>query len=164
MNMKSSFLLLLLAVIACGGAEDPFGIVTETPSVPISELLASPEELQAGQQTIKGEAYLWRNFEFTDDPNTRLRAIVHVFTHDSTPLPSNLRVTRMWVVNEPVVWETSNFEGDRPTQPPYRLEEYAINGPEWATGTLVDVIVRVEGVSEGSALLLMPGVSIVRTV
>ena len=156
-------LLLLLAVTACGGDGGPFSIVTETPSVPITELLASPEVLQTGQQSIEGWAYLWQNYSFSASPDHRMRAVVNVFTQDSTSLSSNFRVTRMWVVNESAVWETSDFEEDRPNQPPYQLEKLAIYGPEWATGTLVDVIVRVKGVTGKSALLLMPGVLIVGT-
>jgi hypothetical protein len=163
MNLRSSVLLLFLTFTACRGDAHPFGIVTETPSVSIEELLASHGELQVGGKTLIGEAFLWRDFMPTDRPDTRLRALVHVFTQDSTALPNGLRVTRLWVVNDPVAWETSHFEGDRPTQPIYQLERYAINGPEWEVGTLVDVVVRVEGVPGGAVLLRLPSVSIVRT-
>jgi hypothetical protein len=71
-----------------------------------------------------------------------LIVVVKIIPNDTLKFPVNLDADHLWVVNGKEVWSTS-FSDEKLPEGEYHLEKIARNGPKWATGIQVDVIVRL---------------------
>jgi len=56
----------------------------------------------------------------------------------------DIDATRIWVINDSEVWESTFSDEERPESvPEFKLEKVARNGPKWGPHITVDVVVRV---------------------
>jgi hypothetical protein len=62
---------------------------------------------------------------------------------DSKPIPAEVDLATIWVINGTEIWESGFGTEPRPPRPDYELERVAWNGPTWGPGITVDVVVSV---------------------
>src|SRR5512137_3176674 len=143
---KFAALFFGLLVAAC---RDPL-----IPSPPREELLAAPLVVTINGRDFNLETFIYRDLMPTSDPDGfPLYAIVYLTALDGQPFPDYIDSDRLWVINGDRVWETTFSDESRPRSPthPYQLEKMARDGPRWAPGDQVEVVVRVTTV--GTRLL-----------
>ena len=114
-----------------------------------------------GGQVLYLESYLWRDFMPVTTPEGRpLAAVLRVRAASGT-IPPSLDVDSAWVVKGDEVWATAPRVA-HPAEAAGELELVARDGPRWAPGEQVDVVVRVRSGST-RALLRAAGQRIRRT-
>ena len=73
-----------------------------------------------------------------------LVVVIAVQTADSTALPEGLDADVVYVIYEGQVWKAWLEDNPDSSQPPYRLEKVARDGPKWGPAVYVDVVVRLQ--------------------
>ena len=146
-------LLVIASLIAMvpAACSQPTAPSAENPT--LAALRAAPASVKVGTVTIVMTPYLWRDFEPPVPPGGRpLTAIISVATSDTAVFPP-VELEAAWIVNGGQVWHPV-LEYDPLVDPyPNTILKFGRNGPTWAPGTLVDVIVRVRDTS-GHAYLI----------
>ena len=119
-----------------------------------SELLEAPTAVSVGTRSLVLEPFVYRDF-MPGGPvgGTPMIAGLRIRATDGAPLPRTLRADSVWVVAGPHVWATLAGEHRFSDTAPFTYESVARDGPKWAPGTHVDVIVRVRD-GDGTARLL----------
>ncbi|MDQ7065299.1 MAG: hypothetical protein Q9P90_13770 [candidate division KSB1 bacterium] len=136
---RTLWLAAVLLVGAC--SENPVA----PPDIDIRSLQAAPEKLTVAGKSLILSCSLWRDFMPISPPDGRpLVVVIAVQAADSTALPEGLDADAVYVIYEGQVWKAWLNENPDLTQPPYRLEKVARNGPKWGPGVYVDVVVRLE--------------------
>jgi hypothetical protein len=93
-----------------------------------------------GTNSYRIETYLCRNM-FPPSPGL-LWAKVRLFETNGFPIPGSVTIPRFRVINGAAVWNV--YAPPRtPSTPPYVLEVTGGDGPYWAPGTRVDVVLEV---------------------
>ena len=142
--MRRLLLPLIGAVLTagCAGSTAPR---SDYPS--LATLRSAPTSAQVGSQTLILSAQLWRNFEPPVPPGGRpMTAVFVVSTSDTASMPA-VEADVGWLVNGTEVWRAVLENNELADPYPNTILKFAYNGPKWAPGTLVDVIVRVRDVS-----------------
>lgn len=130
--------LALLAGCSSGTATPQINLPTA------AQLRAVPVSLGISGKNLKGQTYVWRNMAPTvtlvGEPTPTQPMIVSftVKAEDNTAVPGGLRAERITVTNGTDVWTSTELE--------LQSDETSFgatvrNGPEWAIGTTVDVVV-----------------------
>lgn len=91
------------------------------------------------------DAYLYRDF-FPGGPipTTRpLIAFISLVNNDGLKISSELDVTRLYIVKDPLIWVSIPTISNDHAIPEYKLTKISNDGPEWETGILVDVVIEV---------------------
>lgn len=143
-------LLIFTSIIfwGCKGSK-PF-----MPTWPVNILLSAPEESEVQGRTYVLETYMWRDFMPISPPDGKpLIAIIRVCTKDSTQLPAELEIDRLWVIKGKDVWET-RFSGQGTRPNPFTLERVAREGPKWGPNVKVDVVAGLVHEAEDMIYLL----------
>ena len=149
------------AVVALLGCSDSVG-VGSNPAL-AAQLRKAPTSLQLGPVTLTAAAYLWRDFMPVSESNGMpLAGVFTVRTQDpSIHMPVNLDAA--WVLNGDMVWKAP-LEFDPLLDPaPGSIVMKAYNGPKWAPGTIVDVVVQVSATDGSPRFIRVAGVVIQRT-
>jgi hypothetical protein len=123
---------------------------------------AAPEKVEIDGREYTLAASLWRDYQPVAPPDGQpLVAVVKVSPSDMMPLPVDLVVDRVWVLNEKKEWSAAP---EQSTHEPVgaRLEATVRNGPKWDTGIKVDVVVRLKQ-GKQTWLVRQAGVTIKRT-
>ena len=140
---KCLFLLMISLAVLITACEKPKVIED-------SELLSnlksnSVDTLYFNSNKYVLDAYLYRDF-FPGGPipTTRpLIASVSLLNNDSVKISSELDVTKLYVVKDPLIWISIPTISSDQTIPEYKLTKISNDGPEWETGILVDVVIEV---------------------
>jgi hypothetical protein len=102
-------------------------------------------------------ANAWRDFQPVAPPNGQpLVVVVKVSPSDMMPLPIDIAIDRVWVLNDKEQWSAAPAPGAT------GLETAVRNGPKWGPGIKVDVVVRLKR-GKQTWLLRAAGVDIKRT-
>jgi hypothetical protein len=145
------FSLLIFASITFWGCK---GSKPFMPTWPVDILLSAPEESKVQGRMYVLETYMWRDFMPISPPDGKpLIAIIRVCTKDSTRLPAELEIDRLWVIKGKDVWET-RFSGQATRPNPFTLERVAREGPKWGPNVKVDVVVGLVHEAEDMIYLL----------
>jgi hypothetical protein len=109
-------------------------------------------------------ASLWRDFMPMAPPDGEsLVAILKVSSSDLMPLPADLAIDQVWVINGEKQW---SVRADQPSgadqSQATRLEQSVRGGPKWGPGIKVDVVARLKQ-GKQTWLLKQAGVTIKRT-
>lgn len=107
------------------------------------KLLEAPEALTIGNQTIKLDSYLWRDFMPGPTPGgSELIAALEFYVTDSTDFPGQLEPIKLFVILNNQQWETLLVEkqdsGDK-----YSIIRIARDGPKWGPKINVTVVVSL---------------------
>lgn len=100
------------------------------------------ETLSIGSNSFVLDAYLWRDFMPVSPPDGKpMIALNWLVDNNSVKIPGNISLTKQYVINNELVWE-SDYEDEvrGPDLPEYKAEKISRGGPKWETGIHVDVI------------------------
>jgi hypothetical protein len=122
-----------------------------------SDLTTAPAQASIDGRSFRLNVSLWRDFMPVAGPAARhpLQLSVQVIADDNLPLPDDVAIDRIWVLQGKTRWQP------RP-QAQWTLQAGAADGPEWEVGSSADVVVRLRRDRETS-LLRAPGVRVIRT-
>jgi hypothetical protein len=131
--------------------------------IPPPSLEQVPETLVVDDLRLVLECFLWRDFMPISPPDGRpLMATIRLVELDSLPLPENLDLEHLWVLNGEQFWSTAFEDEPRPPLPPFEIERVARCGPKWGPGE-VDVAVSVRHGSLEALYVKALGLPILRT-
>jgi hypothetical protein len=141
---SSNFLYTVVANLACEKA----GLVPLGAGVPPDPVNRGPvlahitNSIRIGTNICSIETLLWQNGMPMPPPPPGLLATVRLVETNGFAIPASVAMTRIWVINGSAIWATFAPPPEKPT-PPYVLETTIRNGPYWAAGTRVDVVLEV---------------------
>lgn len=162
---------VLLAAVGCK-KEQRLEATTEPASKPApgAEMLpAGADSLEPatviGDQEVRLEAYLWRDFmpgSSSEPEGHPLRGVVRIFSVDGQPIESTLDIEYVWVDHDDSIWGNA-MPDPTPMEPSSAIQENFAGGPEWATGSKVDVVVRLVDQNGLTSYLRVNDIAIVTT-
>jgi hypothetical protein len=134
---------LVYSVVILTGCEDEATPLQGCSSL-ICELRSAPDTLSVSGHRYALWTYLWRDFQPISPPDGKpLIALVRLIEVDSLPIPAEVDLDTIWVINDPDIWGSELQDEPSPPRPNYELERIARNGPKWGPGIAVDVVVGV---------------------
>ena len=141
---------------------------TSTPQTNLptaAQLRAVQTSVGVAGKTLKGSTYVWRDLMPTvivpGQPTTSgIMVTCTVKTEDNAAVPGGLRAERITVANGEEVWSSTEVE--------IRSDENSFgatvrNGPEFAVGSSLDVVIYFRDSSGGVYELRAPGAVVVAT-
>ena len=132
-------------VVACAD-RDPIAPIAA------SEIASAPMQINVEGVEVLLQAYLYRDFAPVSPPNGQpMIASVRVKAVNQRALPSSLRPESLHVVHGSEVWSAEPVR-ESISSDPTQMEFVARGGPKWATGSTVDVVLRLR---HGSTTLLL---------
>jgi hypothetical protein len=150
--------MLSLALVIVAGCGTACRCCRRTSAAPAS----APERVEIDGREYTLSANAWRDFQPVAPPDGQpLVVVVKVAAADRTPVPANISVDRVWVLNGTEQW-TAKPEKTIQEQAVSHLETSIRGGPKWGPGIKVDVVVQLK---QGKQMWLIraPGVDIKRT-
>jgi hypothetical protein len=158
MRLARIFLLLGVAVSACGctAAQATKVDSKETTEVrTLNELRSAPEQLEFAGRQLKLEAYLYRDFMPSVGASrpSLLIGSIKLKTVDDQALPKGVQVEAVWVINGYQSWTPAVKEVRKGKEDSASWEIVVRDGPPWAPGIQVDVIVLLKDEQGQSHLL-----------
>lgn len=125
----------------------------------LDELRSAPTQVSVDGKALVLGAELWRDFMPVSPPDGQpLVAVLQLRTQDGSPAPAGVALRQVYVVFSDQLWAAEPRRED-----PGSDRWVARNGPKWAPGARVDVVVRLEGADGKAYLLRAPDVTIGRT-
>jgi hypothetical protein len=149
--------LSLLVVCACsrGGPTGPDSLLD-------SNLTNAPTSTVLAGHTLTLRASLWRDFQPITPPDGKpLVAVLQVNTDNGSAVPSTIRAELVSVIYGTQVWSSVPQEERARVETAPLYEVVARDGPKWAPGVTVDVVVRLRD-GNGPASLLRATNQLVR--
>lgn len=137
---KIIIVLILLTAVSCSDDQSPTGKLL----VDIDALQKSPTQLKLDSTTsLALEVTLWRDFmPISPEDGKPMFALVKLFTVDSTVLPSNINIDKLWVINDREVWEADLVTVSIDDQI-FQITKRASGGPKWEPKIYVEAVVRI---------------------
>ncbi len=148
--MKTALVLMAVVALLGGCSHCCRRGATQDPA-------AAPESALVDGRELRLSAELWRDFQPMAPPDGQgLMAALSIGADDGLPLPGDVAISGVWVLNDKERWAPA-FSG-----PAGMLVANLTDGPKWAPGTQVDVVVRLTR-DKQAWLLRAAGVPIRRT-
>jgi hypothetical protein len=117
----------------------------------------------SSKHVIEAEAY--RNFfPGSSIPTKRpLIASVSLVNLDSVRISTDLDITKLYIINDPLIWISSPTSASSQSIPWYKLRLISNDGPEWDTNILVDVVLEIwNSVNRENYLMIVRDITIER--
>jgi hypothetical protein len=117
----------------------------------------------SSKHVIEAEAY--RNFfPGSSIPTKRpLIASVSLVNLDSVRISTDLDITKLYIIKDPIIWVSSPTSTNSQSIPEYKLSKFSNDGPEWDTNILVDVVLEIwNSVNRESYLMIVRDITIER--
>ena len=117
----------------------------------------------SSKHVIEAEAY--RNFfPGSSIPTKRpLVAYVSLVNLDTINISTDLEITKLYIINDPLIWISSPTSASSQSIPWYKLRLISNDGPEWDTNILVDVVLEIwNSVNRESYLMIVRDITIER--
>ena len=111
------------------------------------------------------EAEVYRNFfPGSSIPTKRpLIAQVSLVNLDSVKISTDLDITKIYIIRDPLIWVSSPTSTSSQNIPEYKLSKFSNDGPEWDTNILVDVVLEIRNsFTKESYLLIVRDITIER--
>ena len=111
------------------------------------------------------EAELYRNFfPGSSIPTKRpLIAQVYLVNLDSVKISTDLDITKIYIIRDPLIWISSPASTSNQNIPEYKLSKFSNDGPEWDTNILVDVVLEIwNSLTKESNLMIVRDIPIER--
>lgn len=137
MKYFNFFSLLLIIFAGCSSSKQ--GDIVQ---IDIDKLRGAPSEIKLDGVTYSLEAYIWRDLMPDIDTvnNKGLMASVKLKSADGSPIHSNVKITKLWILNKEIVWKAKPLRFTHLAADV--LEVYASEGPWWEPGVKVNVAVQ----------------------
>jgi hypothetical protein len=140
--------LVFLTLLFTGCGRNPSAPIVQVPP----EIANAPNEIVVGGTTLRLETYLWRDFQPSTSPDTRLLAQLRIQAGTGNLIPPGLAVEKAWLILDHEAWvSTPRQEG--PPSSESNLEYMSRGGPSWSVGALITAVVQVRDASNNSYLL-----------
>ena len=140
--------LVFLTLLLTGCGRHPSAPIVRVPP----EIVNAPSEIVVGSTTLRLETYLWRNFQPSESPDTRLLAQLRIRAGTGSVIPPGLALEKAWLILNNEAWvSTPRQEG--PPSSENNLEYMSRGGPSWSVGTLITAVVQVRDASNKAYLL-----------
>lgn len=134
--------LVFLTLLVAGCSRNPSAPIVEVPP----EIVNAPHEIVVGGTALQLGTYLWRDFQPSTSPDTRLLAQLRIQAGTGNPIPPGLSVEKAWLILDDKAWvSTPRQEG--PPSSESNLEYMSRGGPAWSVGALVTAVVQVRDAS-----------------
>jgi hypothetical protein len=135
------FLLLALFITSCRKPEKTI----ENDAVLSSLYSTSADTLKLRGHNYILETYLYRDFfpGIGIGKNISLFADIFLVSIDSSAIPSNLDIQKLYIIKDQLIWASSPADAPDPYLPDFKLGKLSKNGPEWDTDINVDVITMI---------------------
>ena len=92
-----------------------------------------------------------------------LIASVSLVNLDSVRISTDLDITKMYIIRDPLIWVSSPTSTNSQSIPEYKLGKFSNDGPEWDTNILVDVVVEIRNsVKSENYLMIVRDITIER--
>jgi len=139
-TIKAILLLSSLCLLSC---EKPD--LTDDPILAEQLLANSNDTILIDSQEYFLEAELSRNLMPGGPIPTKrkLAAFISLVNADSLPIPGNISITKLYVINGTVIWTSVPHDSNSLYIPDYKLSKVSNEGPEWETDILVDVVAEI---------------------
>ncbi len=122
-----------------------------------SDRLLAPRLVSIAGATVRVDASLWRDFQPIAPPDGQpLVGIFAVRTIDDTPIPPGVTADSAWVYNGVLAWATAVVEEHPRGEGASFFEVVARNGPKWAPGIEVDVVLQLHDATGQRVLIQAP--------
>ena len=111
------------------------------------------------------EAELYRDFfPGSSIPTKRpLIASVSLVNLDRVRISTDLDITKMYIIRDPLIWVSSPASTNSQSIPEYKLSKFSNDGPEWDTNVLVNVVLEIwNSVKRESYLMIIRDITIER--
>jgi hypothetical protein len=89
------------------------------------------------------ETYLYRNFMPGAFKERGLGAVVFLVHSDSTSIPSELNISKLYIIQNQSIWISAPKNSTDSFVPDYKQSKVSTEGPEWDTEINADVIVEI---------------------
>lgn len=146
----SVLLTFLVLLISC---EKPD--VCENSALVNSLRANSNDTIEIGTSKYILEAYLSRDFMPGYQHKRPLVALIFLVNIDSLPIPSNIDISKLYVIKDQLIWTSYPVDSNQPQAPDFKLDKLRNDGPEWDVNIYVDVVAEVINKSTGNKILIM---------
>jgi hypothetical protein len=72
-----------------------------------------------------------------------LVALIYLVNMDSLPIPTEINITKLYVVKDQLIWKSTPTDSNQSNVPNFKIGKKSTGGPEWETDIYVDVVVEV---------------------
>jgi hypothetical protein len=73
----------------------------------------------------------------------KLVALIFLVNADSLQIPTNISITKLYVIKGSLIWISSPHDSNQTYVPEFKLDKVSTDGPEWETDIFVDVVAEV---------------------
>ncbi|MGH7652104.1 MAG: hypothetical protein ACREMS_09700 [Gemmatimonadaceae bacterium] len=140
-----SLVVVALVTVACN--RNPSAPVIPVPP----EIPSAPTEIVVGTTALRLTTSLWRNFQPSSSPDTRLFAQLRVESPAGGLVPSGLKIEKAWLILGDEAWISIPQVG--PASTPNSVEYMSRGGPEWPIGGLVTAVIQLRDANNNVSLL-----------
>jgi hypothetical protein len=72
-----------------------------------------------------------------------LVALIFLVNIDSLPIPTNIDISKLYVIKDQFIWTSNPVDSNQPQVPDFKLDKLRNDGPEWDVNIYVDVVAEV---------------------
>mgnify|MGYP001327173385 CR=1 FL=1 len=162
-NTPGKSLIITLIVVLTFACEKP-GVIYDAEL--LNRLMTNSVDTlvyNSSKHVIEAEVY--RNFfPGSSIPTKRpLIAQVSLVNLDSINISTDLDITKMYVIRDPLIWVSSPSSTSSQNIPEFKLNKFSNDGPEWDTNILVDVVLEIwNSVKSENYLMIVRDITIER--
>jgi hypothetical protein len=140
--------LIFLTLLATGCDRNPSAPIVQVPP----EIVVAPNEILVGGTALRLEPFLWRDFQPSTSPDTRLLAQLRIQAGTGNLIPPGLTVEKAWLVLGDEAW-VSTPQQEAPPSSESSVEYMSRGGPSWSVGAQVTAVVQVRDATDKAYLL-----------
>jgi|WetSurMetagenome_2_1015567.scaffolds.fasta_scaffold410267_1 hypothetical protein len=133
--------LLLITIFSIVSCKKPD--VDENPELVKSLHSNAKDTVAINSKKYILQAELSRDFMPGYQHKRPLVALIFLVNIDSSAISSNINITRLYVINDQLIWTSDPVDFVDPQVPNFKLGRLSNQGPEWPAGTYVDVVAEV---------------------
>ncbi len=147
------FTVLLTSIFLFISCEKPD--VSENSNLVSSLLANSNDTIEIGTRKYIIETDLSRDFMPGYQHKRPLVALIFLVNIDSLPIPSNIDISKLYVIKDQLVWTSNPSDSNQPQVPDFKLDKLRNDGPEWDVNIYVDVVAEVINKSTSDKILII---------
>lgn len=156
--MRSLLLLATLSLVACSGGSG----AEDVPERSLETLRLASLSVRVDDATLDVSAEAWRSFQpIADAKEQPLMTLVRVRS-TGAPLPTSLALDGIYLIRGEEVHATMGREEETRASAARFAEFMVRDGPPWAPGDSIDVVVALKSGGATTLLLRAPRVAITR--
>ena len=147
------FTVLLTFLVLLVSCEKPD--VSENSNLVNSLHVNSNDTIEIGTSKYILETDLSRDFMPGYQHKRPLVALIYLVNIDSLPIPSNIDISKLYVIKDQLIWTSNPVDSNQPRVPDFKLDKLRNDGPEWDVNITVDVVAEVINRSTNDKILII---------